>query len=74
MRKSDYGVATISRLLHIIRLLCKRALSRDYILQKRPIFMRKSDYGVATISRLLQIIGPCCRISLFIGLFCKGDV
>ena len=37
---SGYGVATISRLLKIIGLFCKRALSykTDDILQKRPIF------------------------------------
>jgi len=34
---AGYGVATISRLLKIIGLFCKRAYKRDDILQKRPI-------------------------------------
>ena len=35
-----HGVATISSLLKIIGLFCKRAFQRDYILQKRPIILR----------------------------------
>jgi len=37
--KAYYGVATNSRLLKIIGLFCKRALKRDYILQKKPMFL-----------------------------------
>ena len=33
-----YGVPTISRLLKIIRLFCKKTLKRYYILKTRPIF------------------------------------
>ena len=36
-----YGVATISRLLQIICLFCKRANQRDYILLKRPVILRR---------------------------------
>ena len=39
-RYTTHGVATISRLLKIIGLFCKRAHRRDYILQKRPIILR----------------------------------
>jgi len=35
-----YGVATISRLLQIIRHFCKRAHKRGYILQKSPVIWR----------------------------------
>ena len=35
-----YGVATISRLLKIVGLFCKRAYKTDDILQKRPIILR----------------------------------
>ena len=35
-----YGVATISRLLKIIGLFCKRALLKRLILQKRPRLLR----------------------------------
>ena len=35
-----YGVATISSLLKMIGLFCKRAYQRDDILQKRPIIVR----------------------------------
>jgi len=37
---TTHGVATISRLLKMIDLFCKRAHTRDYILQKRPIILR----------------------------------
>jgi len=37
---SQYGVATISRLLKIIGLFCKKLYKRDDILQKRPIILR----------------------------------
>ena len=43
----QYGVAMISRLLKIVGLFCKRALYRDYILQKSPIIL-KSLLIVAT--------------------------
>jgi len=44
---THYGVATISKLLKIIGLFCKRAQKRDDILQKRRIFLR-SPLIVAT--------------------------
>jgi len=40
MFTSEYGVATISRLLKIIGLVCKRTLQIDCILQKRPTILR----------------------------------
>jgi len=36
-----YGLATISRLLQILCLFCKRANQRDYILLKRPVILRR---------------------------------
>jgi len=58
-----YGVATISRLLQIIRLFCKRALQKRLYSAKETYNYTHTHeewcvrwYGVATISRLLQII------------------
>jgi len=62
-----YVVATISRLLKIIGLFCKRALqkrrhsAKETYNFKEPTNVR--HYGVATISRLLKSIGLFCRMS-----------
>jgi len=40
IRVYAYGVATISRLLEILRLFCKEPYKTDDILQKRPIILR----------------------------------
>jgi len=70
-----YRVATISRLLKITGLLCKRDLQKGemerarwkdfclYVSKGKDLFQRPLSYGVATISRLLKI-----------GLFCKRDL
>jgi len=55
-----YGVATISRLLKITRTFCKRALKRDCILPKRPIFWRSllviaTPYMIFHIGMILLI-------------------
>jgi len=64
------GSMDISRLLKIIGLFCKRALSRIQLLcidllciELLCIKVVVSGCGVATISRLLKIIGLFCRIS-----------
>ena len=75
----SYGVATMSRLLKIMGLFCKRALqNRRYSAKETYNFKEPTNrslpitqlmhlcvmsYGVATISRLLKIIGLFCRIS-----------
>ena len=56
-----YGVATISRLLQIIGLFCKRALHKR--LYSYTYAYSRVAYGVAMISRLLKNIGFFCRIS-----------
>ena len=72
-----HGLATISRLLKITGLFCKRALQKRLYSVKRDLrnmtifcksylglFVRTYWwYGVATISRLFKIIGLFCRIS-----------
>jgi len=73
-----YGVATISRLLKMIGLFCKRAQEKRRYSAKEtydckeptnrshPIAIDKSQYkdGVASISRLLKIIGLFCKRAL----------
>ena len=63
-QKTYYVVATISRLLKIVGLFCKRAL------QKR-LYSAKGHtcYGVATISRLPKNIGLFCKIALWKRLY-----
>jgi len=39
-KMTDYGVATISRLLKIIRLFCRKSFLYRALLQKRSIFLR----------------------------------
>jgi len=69
--ETQYGVATISRLLKIIGLFCKRALQKR-LYSTNISYMRHETHGVATISRLLKIIGLFCRIvSLLQGSFVK---
>jgi len=50
-----YGIATISRLLKMIRLFCKTPYKREYILQKRPIkepiFRPRQRIGVSKFSK-----------------------
>ena len=73
---TEYGVATISRLLKIIGLFCKRSLQKRLIFSKETYnFKEPTDRshpiakihirhsGLATCSRLLKIIGLFCRIS-----------
>jgi len=61
-----YRVASISRLLTIIRLFCKRALQKRLYSAKETYNFKEPTfeecYGVATISRLLKIMGLFCRI------------
>jgi len=76
---SPYGVATISRLLKIKGLFCKRALQKRRYSAKETYNSKDAIhvachacYGVATISRLLKIVGLFCRISsLLLGSFAE---
>ena len=54
-----YGVATVSRLLKMIRLFCKRAL------QKRPIFSKETYHLKETVRRIDKIIGLFCKRDLY---------
>ena len=67
----EYGVATISRLLKIIGLLCKRALLKRLYSAKETCNIKGLSnttlhlwYGVATIGRHLKIIGLLCKRAL----------
>jgi len=66
----QYGVATISRLLKMLFLFCKRALKkRLYSAVNACIHSRYStvdipQYGVATISNLLKMLFLFCKRAL----------
>ena len=78
--KWPYGVATISRLLKMIGLFCKRALwKRQYSAKETYNLIDPTDrshrvfqcvttasdrYGVASVSRIDQIIGLFCKRAL----------
>jgi len=71
INRAQYGVATISRLLKIIGLFCKRAPQKRLYSAKETYDLKEPElvatpyttYGVATISRLLKIISFFGRIS-----------
>jgi len=59
-----YGVATISRLLKIIRLFCKKPYTRDHILQKRPAILRslfKHSHPIFLMMYYLSTTNICTK-------------
>ena len=78
-----YGVATMSRLLTMIGLFCKRPYKRDYILQKKPIILRsllivatpyQPHHTVTRVTWLVLIkygVATISRLLKIAGLFCK---